>query len=246
MASGFSPEATALFARMTTPPSSARKAIINNLIVALKAAGVWAKLDALYVFAAADSQAALLNWKGATYDATLSGAPTFTTDRGFQMSSGNYVDSNFNPTTAASPQFTQDNAHFSVWSRTSGSDANIDAGYSLSSFNLALRVRNTSDLVSFRINAASYLSVSNTNGSGFFLGSRSDSSSTSGYINGSLVGSGSYASVAPSSTTISFGRCNTNYSARQQSAGSIGANLTGSEVSNFYTALQAYMTAVGA
>jgi hypothetical protein len=75
-------EAKALFARMTTPPSNARKAQITRLIRTLKQAGIWTKLDVLYVYAAADSQAALLNWKGATFDATNHGA-AFTADRGF-------------------------------------------------------------------------------------------------------------------------------------------------------------------
>lgn len=82
MGSSAPAEAKALFARMTTPPTNARKAQITKLIRTLKKAGVWAKLDVLYVFAAADSQAALLNWKGATFNAVNHGA-AFTADRGF-------------------------------------------------------------------------------------------------------------------------------------------------------------------
>jgi len=75
-------EARALFARMTTPPSNARKAQIAKLIRSIKKAGVWSQLDVLYVFAAADSQAALLNWKGSVFNATNNGA-AFAPDRWF-------------------------------------------------------------------------------------------------------------------------------------------------------------------
>ena len=55
---GFSPQALALFARMSTPPTGARKVAINRLYNDLISAGTLSKMDALYVFAAADSQAA--------------------------------------------------------------------------------------------------------------------------------------------------------------------------------------------
>src|SRR5882672_7716492 len=58
----YSPQATALFAAMIVQPSPTRKTQIDNLILALIAAGVWAKLDRLWVFAAHTEQAGQLNW----------------------------------------------------------------------------------------------------------------------------------------------------------------------------------------
>ena len=122
--------ATALFARFTTPPTSARKAVINTLIVALKDAGVWSKLDALYLFAAADSQAARQNWVQDLYNATAVSSPTFTADRGYNGDgSASYVDSGFNPTTAVTPKFVQNSAYFGLWSRTTTTFAGSSAGY---------------------------------------------------------------------------------------------------------------------
>lgn len=87
MGSGFPPEAQALFARMSTPPSGARKHQISRLIRSLKQAGVWVKLDVFYMFAAANSQAALLNWKSTSYNAANSSA-TFTADQGYTRGGG--------------------------------------------------------------------------------------------------------------------------------------------------------------
>lgn len=76
-------QAKALFARMTVPPSNARKSLINQTISALLSAGVWQKLDALYVMAAHDAQAARLNWIADQYNLTAVNSPTFTTDSGY-------------------------------------------------------------------------------------------------------------------------------------------------------------------
>jgi hypothetical protein len=84
---GFSPEAEALFAAMTVQPDNARKIIINDMIVALIAAGVWDKLDLFYTMAAHDEQAGRLNWVSPGNDTLATGpgnvAPTFTVDMGY-------------------------------------------------------------------------------------------------------------------------------------------------------------------
>lgn len=117
MGSGVPAEAHALFARMSTPPSGARKQQIARLIRSLKQAGVWSKLDALYLFAGADSQAALLNWKSASYNATNNGA-SFTADRGFTGNgSSAYLATGYTP---GDGQFARSNHHFGVLMRTIG------------------------------------------------------------------------------------------------------------------------------
>jgi hypothetical protein len=80
--SKFCTEADALFARMSTAPSLPRKYTINRLIVDLKTAGIWTRLDALYLLAAADAQAALLNWRASNSLANGSGLP-FTANVGY-------------------------------------------------------------------------------------------------------------------------------------------------------------------
>ncbi len=61
------PETAGLLARMSVPPSPARRTQIDTLVKTLLAAGLWTKLDALYLTAAHDAQAARLNlvpWTG--------------------------------------------------------------------------------------------------------------------------------------------------------------------------------------
>lgn len=86
----FRPETRALLARMTTPPSQERAALIDRTIRALIDAGLWAKADVIYFMAAHDAQAARLNWKGATYDASVqSGTPVFAEDLGYRSNPPN-------------------------------------------------------------------------------------------------------------------------------------------------------------
>ncbi|MFG1427601.1 hypothetical protein [Roseixanthobacter glucoisosaccharinicivorans] len=61
------PETASLLTRMSVPPSPARRTQIDMLVKSLLAAGLWTKLDALYLLAAHDAQAARLNlipWTG--------------------------------------------------------------------------------------------------------------------------------------------------------------------------------------
>ena len=95
----YSEEAELLFLRMTTPPGDTRKLAIDTCIKSLKSAGVWDKLDALYMFAAADSQAAFLDWRRGTKEGALQGSASFTADTGITGSvvAGSRFDTAFNP-----------------------------------------------------------------------------------------------------------------------------------------------------
>lgn len=106
-------EATALFARMTTVPTDARKAVINNFIVGAKAAGIWQKWDAVYVLAASDQQSALLNWIADTNNATTINAPAFKIDTGYAGGVGT-INTHYNPTQDA-VNFAQDDASSLVY-----------------------------------------------------------------------------------------------------------------------------------
>lgn len=240
-------EALALFARFTTPPTDARKGLINSLIKALKAAGVWTKLDALYMLAAADEQAARRNWIQDLYNATAVAAPTFTIDRGYQ---GNpptftFLETGFNPTTAASPKFVLNSAVLGVVSRTDVTDSGqFDIGTTSSRFNCrsttgpGLRgVMNDATTTNFGTKATSI---------GMFALNRSAAGARQGYIDGVLSGSDTLASTALANETIQMLRGIFNFSTRELSVGFFGQSLSAPEHAALYSAVQTYLTAVGA
>lgn len=238
-------ETNALVARMTTAPAYSRKIVINNAVGALIRAGLWTKLDVLYVLAGHTSQASLLNWKGATYNATNYGA-TFTTDRGF---TGNavaaYIDTGYNP---GNGQFLDASHTFGRWTRTAAAANNTDIG--------------TQD--------ASYQSVVTGGSSGFTArdGAASDGVSSGGasavanvavvrnagsheaYRNGVSIGTDVAAYVGPTHDFALLAKNNAGtvdgFSANEVSAAYFGDKLTAAQVLALHNILQTYMTAVGA
>jgi hypothetical protein len=85
-----------------TLPSAGQQAKQNQLIIDLKTAGVWDKLDVYYVFAHdGQSEFGTLNWKNPLlHQATLFNSPTFTANQGFAGNgSSSYIRTNFNPFT---------------------------------------------------------------------------------------------------------------------------------------------------
>lgn len=246
----FLPQATALFARMSTPPTYRRKIVINRAIVALIRADVWTKLDVLYLFAAADSQAARLNWKSTSYTCANGTGVTFTADRGYTGDgASNYLEPGFTP---GNGQFTAGNHTFGRWTRALG----VSGG-------AALGTENGSERVSIRDQDASNLTTYNgpngapknwlTNSLGNVSVTQTAVSDYDAYRNGAALGNNSngLSSVAGFGPFFILAERNSvgsavAFSDSQLSAVYFGAALTATETAQMHTALQDYMTAVGA
>lgn len=115
------PEALAIFGRMTTPPDSNRKSLINSLIAGAKARGLMfvpgAPIHVFHMLAAHEAQAARLDWINqhgdGRYNATAVAGANFTIDRGYASDgAASYVDTGFNPGTAGESWHTQNDASF--------------------------------------------------------------------------------------------------------------------------------------
>lgn len=251
-------ETTALIARFPTAPTSGRTVTINNLIASLKTgaisgSNIWNKLDALYIFAASDAEAARLNWIANTRNCTRVQPTTaigFTADSGFTTNgTDNYLDTNHNPNTGGGTwKFQQNTASLSVWCGTSGQDTNLTAGaFITSAGSTTINARSTTDTATWRVNQANFDTVSSiTNGVGFYSANRTTSSATQLYKNGSSIGTGTQTSTTMVNDTFKFGRATTaGFSARLYQAGHFGQSLTANEQTDLYNAIRTYMTAVG-
>jgi hypothetical protein len=248
-----------IFAAFTTPPTDARKTVINNCVVALKAAGLWGKLDGLWMFAAADSQAALINWKNpGTFNASNVNSATFTADQGYAGNgSSSYIKTNLTLNTGGL-NFTEDSASFGVWSRTTGQLANAVMAVATGggTYSSLVVPRNASDNALSRNNQAAAggeaSASSVTDGSGLFHSTRVSNTSHDLYRNGgSSIATLSVESVAPGAQDFFFGASNADggaggFTTRQFAMGFVGGGNTSTEVANFYSAILAYMQAVGA
>jgi hypothetical protein len=83
-----------------TLPSDSQKLLQNQLVIDLKAGGIWNKLDTFANFATdGSSDFALIDWKRLT-QYTAVNSPAFTTNQGFKGNgTSSYIDTNFTPST---------------------------------------------------------------------------------------------------------------------------------------------------
>jgi hypothetical protein len=241
------PQALAVVNAFTTPPTEARRNLVIDTVNKLATSTIWAKLDVFYMLAAADAQAARVNWKQpGTYDASVVGSPVFGVDTGYNSASNiaNYLNTNFNPSSSTRVQ-SQDSAHMGVWSRTAGSNGNGAVGNTNATV-LPFSV----NVMNVRLNGASGLTATNDTGVGHYVGSRTSSVGLRIYKNGALTNtSGSNTSSAPA---------NENYyvCVRNQATDSTGSNefacfhcgssLQIAEVATLYNIIRPYLVAVGA
>lgn len=247
-ATTYDADAATLFAAMTTPPTTARKAQINTLILALKAAGVWTLLDVFYVLAAADSQAARLNWKNpAAFTALAVNSPTFAADRGYTGDgSSSRLRTQFTPSVNG-VNYTQNDASAWLWNLTESQD---NTGHELGNTTTPrtfTRIRNTSNQAVMAANSGSTsTTVANSVSLGFFGTQRVSGTTVNVFKNGASLGTSAPGAAAITATEQWIcGANSTGFSARQIALAAWGASLTSKEAA-FYSALLTYMQAVGA
>lgn len=219
-----------------TLPSEAQQTLQNQLVLDLKSAGVWSKLDSFALFATdGDSDFALIDWiQLNTY--TASNSPTFTADQGF---TGNGT-SQFITTSVTTSNYTQDSASQGVWLYALATNSNYHAGGSLnrqrasnSTFNRINSTNNASSSINFNLST------------GLQHLNRSDSTNIQAYVNGSLQVAATQTSTGLSSGFVVMARTNSGVglSDGQYSMHFLGGDLS-SEASDFYDAMNTYMSAL--
>lgn len=241
---GYDPAATALFARFTTPPTTARKALINDLIVSLKDGGVWDKLDVLWLIGA-DSQASTRNWVQDAFNLSAVNSPSFLADRRFASDgSTSYLETGFNLSSASGRKYMLNSAAIGVWCYTDGQSGVVDAGTT----NSIILPRNASDLALARANTTTNTSRSNTSAIGLTQVSRTSASDQA-----IMSPDGGYNNAVISSTAVDnlnmrfLGRSGTvQYAPHLQSGGFVSSGLTEANMNTLRSVFITYLTAIGA
>ncbi len=242
-------QATAFFQRLASQPSTVRKVLYNTMIASLANAGVWSKLDTLYMFAAADQATALTNLVSASFGATAVGTPTFTADQGFAGGTGKYVDSNFNPSTAGG-QFQQNSASAFAWgSSVAGADgATVGNATNTISNPAEIYPRYTDNTMYGNLGESveSTIATGQTDGSGLRALSRTAGTGYAAYKGaGTLIASITATSTALANKNIVFlvGQ-SAHYYTGTVYCGGFGSGLSGGDVAALYGALHPYLQAV--
>jgi hypothetical protein len=244
----FDPDAVTVWSSFSTPPSDSDKTNINNLVVALKEAGIWSELDVLYVLAAANSNAAVKNWKApGTFSLSLVNSPTFTAYRGFTGDGASaYLNTGWTPSTHG-VKFTQNDASVWAWPINNIASNSSIAG-SVSSHYCFLYPRTVGGAAAIYLNsAAGGASVSSVGDArGFIGGQRRGASDVRLFKNGVQIATNNQASTGvPTASMWVLGAYPSSYSSFQNSFSAWGSSLSGKEAA-FDAAVRTYLTAVGA
>lgn len=218
--------------------STQDEADIDAAIVALKSAGLWAKVDRLWLFPADNTQSARVDIKA--LDVALPGGspgPTFTPNRGYTCTGATgYIDTTFAADTDA-VNFTPHVEHFAIWNLTDGASAS--AAVAIGSTYWAIFPKYSDNNIYLRANdVSSGFAISDCRG--FLLGNRSDDFTRQGYRNGVSVGT--YGSTAAASL---FGSETLQVFDRQIAAISVGGPLDSTEQLTYYNIIRNYMAAKG-
>jgi hypothetical protein len=231
--------------------SAPRLAIVDTFISALKTAGIWTKMDRVWLFAAENSASALTDLVG-TNAATVVNSPTFTADEGYTTNgSTSYVNTGLAPSGAS--DFTLNSGHLSAYNRTSRAGALSCLVGSTNSYNATdIYPRLTNDTTLAEVNANDGTTYASTSSAGHWIASRTDANTKSHYKNGSLLGT-TTSSPAGSRSAYPFwvGGQNLNDttlvypSSDQVAAITIGAGLNSTEAAALASAVNAYMTSLG-
>jgi hypothetical protein len=247
------PQASAFLLRATGLTSRERTAYVR-LINGLVKDGVWSKLGALYIFTTNTTTTAKLNLISTSFGLSeIGGALTFTADRGYTGVSGRALDTGLVLTAAT--QYGLNSGCMGGYVLTNRTSNSATALGGVNSTVLTyLRTHNASGSAEFDVNSATFSSSASTTSQGSWFVNRSAASGAGAltlYLNGSsfLATSVATGSVPPTHSVYINGYNNAgvlNSSGTDEIAAFwIGGGFNATDVANFSSRLNAYMTALG-
>jgi hypothetical protein len=228
-------------------PSAGQQTLQNQLVVDLKAGGIWSKLDTFRVYATdGDSDFALIDWKR-LIDCTAVNSPTFTTNSGFNSNgTSSYIDTNYNPTLNGVNASLND-LSIGFWENAVTITGNgVYSGGDDGSQDILLSQK-------FQ-NGAGYIRINDTGNNrpdspnyeiGFVIGQRINATNLEYYTPSGLLINYSATSVGLNNVNMWDLRFISVYSTDSPiSIGFLGASFTSTQVSDFRTAVTTYITSL--
>lgn len=228
-------------------------AAITALVEDLKAESLWNKFYAIYPFVGGTATTHKFNLKNpldsdVAFRLQFNGTWSHTPDGVLPTSNDAYGNTFIinKPT---------NNIHLSFYSRTTAAATYFDTalGYETAESTISLAIRNLESNAVLALNMDA-VAVSNSDGKGFYIGTKQSSTSQKLFKNGALIVTGTGVSQAPSTITtpIFFGSSNTGdlglnnfYRTNKQCAfATVGETLTDPEIVIFNSIVQDFQTAL--
>lgn len=251
-------EATAWDADMLTyisyfavPPTDARKILLNQLFIELKAANIFSELDRLYLFASETQQQgnlSLINPGGSAASPTSSPSWAITGYTGDGSSS--YVHSNFNPT-ASGVKYTSNSACMFIYSRNNITENSADFGCFDAASQVFLQSHWSDNNTYTAINTAviNYITGAGVNTHGLLSIQRTGATAEAFWLNGVSTYSNTSASVALANIPVFICAVNSasvaiRFSTREYAFWGAGSSAV--DQAQLYSIMHNYLVAIGA
>lgn len=248
---GYDADALAFFTATGITDTSIKNCV-NTFVLDLKAAGIWAKMKAIYPFVGGTATTHKFNLKNpadtdAAFRLTFSGGWTHSSTGALPNGSTGYANSHFNPST----DVTISSFSFGFYSRTNNlSGVQVEIGsYTLGTDATAQLAAYVGGFAYCQPNSGGNLfRIPQTRSDGFYLGSRTDSSNHYFQRNATQTFA-TEINKAPSHALYIGARNSTGttqyYSSRELALAFLGDGLSTSEGSSLYTIVNTFETCLG-
>ena len=220
---------------------------IAQLVIDMKTAGIWNSMKAIYPMVGASAAACAQNLKSSSFTGTFTSGWTFASTGVTPNGTSAYMSTNLNPSTS----LTNNNLHFSYYSRTNISEARQDFNASnalVSTSEIFLTMFSNILYFTANIFAPNTASISVANTLGFVIGNTTANNVRNIWKGGTKLATDTSTNTTalPNITALLSARANPiqEFSSKQQAFASIGDGLTDTQASNFYTAVQAFQTSL--
>jgi hypothetical protein len=246
---GFDSDAVAFFGRVTAAGgtlSTTEMMATNKLVLDMKSAGIWTSMKAVYLMVGASAAACAQNLVSSSFTGTFYGGWTFSSSGALPNGTNAYMDTFLVPNSSLNVNST----HLSLYLNTNNnviSGDPIDMG-AYNSATQALFLLQSNIIFNTR-NLGSIISYTQINRLGFGISSKTSSTLTTLYKNGTSVSTGNSGGTLPfvkvylGTTALGDNSpYDSGYTNNKIAFSSIGLGLTSTQSSDFYTAVQAFNT----
>jgi hypothetical protein len=239
------PDAQAFFDRVTAAGgtlSVTEQTATNQLVLDMKAAGIWTAMRAVYPMVGASAAACSRNLKADEFNGSFSTGWTFASTGVTPNGTSAFMNTNFNPFT----QLAVTSAHASFYLRTPLNIGAIGYGVVKNDYSERMDIINFGGTLYSAMGSQGQNATTTTPYQSLILGSRTSSTSNKLYTIGVLRDTKTALNTANlPSNNYWLGAVNQAggfFTSQQCAFASLGDGLTDTQASDFYTAVQAFQT----
>lgn len=233
-----------LLSAMTVQPTATRAKLYDDLIVGLKADGLWAKIDWLTIMAAHDEQAARINVRSPPRSLTAVNSPTFKPDLGFAGGGSAYLHTG-EIWTGTFTRMQRNSGTLFVRMTEEATTSDMVVIGNMSDWSNTISVRSNNGNEQFRVCGGGTAANPSNSKLGTRIASRTSANLVTYYVDGLPNGTSTTSSSAPGSSNGTILRVNSSYSTGTIGVAGSASGLSDAEAMALHRRIQAFFTAIG-